>query len=182
MNAGNTDVVEVLDLVAHHFGRDDSLFGNRNVTGSRRDNRDNSPAVFGRIFLQDDCARKLPILHSPYLLLHRGKLPVVGARGQNIPAMSCQARENASHLRSRLSLAENDFRHSIAERAMMINLGESQIFEWKVTQAINRIVGRERASADLLKEVSYGLGVQGVFNWPAAMGKLRLPPASGAGR
>lgn len=45
---------------------------------------------------------------------------------------------------------------------MMIDLGETDIFERHVTEAGNRIVGHKVAAADFLKKLANGLGVHGV--------------------
>ena len=55
---------------------------------------------------------------------------------------------------------EDHFGHSVAQRAMVIHLGESQIFEWKMAQAVDRVVGRKLAPADLLEKFADGFGVQ----------------------
>jgi len=43
---------------------------------------------------------------------------------------------------------------------MMIQLGESQVFEWHMPQALHRFIGRELAPADLLEKFANGISVQ----------------------
>ena len=72
-----------------------------------------------------------------------------------------QPGEDGRHLRRSLSLPENHFRHPIAQRAMVIHLGESQVLEWQMPQAFNSLIGRKPAPADLLEKFADGIGVQG---------------------
>ena len=44
---------------------------------------------------------------------------------------------------------------------MVIELGESQIFEWKMANALDSLIGRKLAPADLLEKFADGIGVQG---------------------
>jgi hypothetical protein len=50
-----------------------------------------------------------------------------------------------------LPLAENHLRHARAQAAMVVDLGESQIFKRQMTQALHRIIGREFPRADLFE-------------------------------
>ena len=43
---------------------------------------------------------------------------------------------------------------------MVIHLGESEIFEWQMANALHRFVGRKLASAYLLEKFADGFGVQ----------------------
>ena len=42
----------------------------------------------------------------------------------------------------------------------MVDFGKAEVFEGKMPQAINRVVGSERPAADLLEEFAYRVGVQ----------------------
>ncbi len=59
MDAGDADVVVMLDIVAHDFGGDDNLFGDWDVTGAGRNYGDDALAVFRGITLQNDGAARL---------------------------------------------------------------------------------------------------------------------------
>ena len=160
MDSCDTHIVEVMNFIAHHLSRNHRFFGNGNIAGSSRNYSDHALPIFRRILLQYNRAREFAIFHSTNFFLHRGKLLVVGASGQNVAAVFRQARENSCDLRRSLPFPENHFRHSRAQRTMMIDLGKSEIFEWQVAKTINGLVGSDRAFADLVKELSDGFGVQ----------------------
>ena len=70
-----------------------------------------------------------------------------------------QAREYARNLRGRLSFSENDFRHAVSQRTMMVHLGEAEVFKRQMTQPVHGVVRREFALAYLLEEFANGFGV-----------------------
>src|SRR5947207_478339 len=64
----------------------------------------------------------------------------VSTRDQNIMAATFVAQHGAYNLRDlrwRLALGKHDFRVSLPQRAVMINLGEVQIFIRKVLQSLD---------------------------------------------
>jgi hypothetical protein len=87
-------------------------------------------------------------------------LLVVGTRGKNISPVFRKPGENACDLGGSFPLAQYHFRHSIAQGAVMIDLGESKILKWKMAQTIDRVVRRDRALANLLEKTADGFGVQ----------------------
>src|SRR5258706_5160950 len=82
-------------------------------------------------------------------------------RGQNVAPMLRQARENLRHLQRSLALSEDHFGHARAQGAMMVDFGETQIFERQMTQAVDRLVAWELAPAPLLAERTDRFGVHG---------------------
>src|ERR1700689_252806 len=125
MNAGNANVVEMFDFVAHDFGGDDSLFGDGNVAGSGRDHGNDALAILHGVALQDNGAGEFAIFGAANFFLYRGKLFFAGARSQDVAAMFGQACENSRDLRRRLAFSENDLGHARAQSAMMIDLSET---------------------------------------------------------
>ena len=142
MNARDADIVKMLDLVAHEFGGDDRLFGDRDVAGSGGDYGDHSFAIFCFVAVQDDGSPEFAVLDAANFLLHRGKLLFAGARGQNVAAVFGEPGENSSHLRRSLAFSKDDLGHAGAQGAVMIDLREAEVFERHVTQARHCIVGR----------------------------------------
>jgi hypothetical protein len=63
-------------------------------------------------------------------------------RGQNVATMLGQARKDFGRLRRSLSLSENYFRHAGAQRAMMVDFGEPQVFKGQMAKTIHGGVGR----------------------------------------
>ncbi len=72
-----------------------------------------------------------------------------------------QPGKDGRHLGRGLARPEDHFRHSVAQGAMVVHIGESQVFEGKMAQAVDGGVGRKLALADLLEEFADGIGVQG---------------------
>ena len=70
-----------------------------------------------------------------------------------------QSKEYLRQLCRRLAFAEDDFRHSDAQRAMVIYFGKSQVFKGQVPQPLHGIVGGEAPSANILKEFADGFRV-----------------------
>ncbi len=70
-----------------------------------------------------------------------------------------QPSEDLCHLCRSLPLPENHFGHARAQRAMMVDLGESQVFKGQMAKTINGGVGRKFAPAHLLEKFADGLGV-----------------------
>src|SRR5271169_5208853 len=147
MNAGDADIVEVFNLVAHHFGGDDGLFGDRDVAGSGGNYSDNALAIFRGIALQNDCPGEVAIFGSADFFLYRRKLFFADARGQDVAAMLGQAGENSRDLYRSLAFTEDDLGHAGTQSAMMIDFGEAEVFEWEMPQARDGVVGRELALA-----------------------------------
>jgi hypothetical protein len=67
-----------------------------------------------------------------------------------------EPRKDFGSLRGSLAASENHFGESGAEGAVMIELGEAKVFKREMAQALERLVGRELAAADLLQEFAYG--------------------------
>ena len=143
MNAGYADVVKMLDVVAHDFGGDDGFLRHRNVAGPGGNDGDVALAVLLVIALQDNRPRQFSVFRLAYFLFDCGELLLAGASGQNIAFVLRQPRKNLRHLCRCLALPEDYFGHSCAQRAMVIELGKSQVFKRQMSQALNGVVGRK---------------------------------------
>src|SRR6516165_5917594 len=73
------------------------------------------------------------------------------ARGENIVAVLSKAGEDRSEVGRSFARAEDDFRHTHAQRAVVIDVGEAQVFEGQVLQLLHRLIGRELFLANLLE-------------------------------
>jgi hypothetical protein len=89
---------------------------------------------------------------------------ISGASGKNIAAMFREPRENPRNLRRSLPFPKDHFWHSSAQRAVMVDLGEPEIFEGKMAQTIDRFVRRNCAFADFLEKLANGFCVQVVLS------------------
>ena len=59
--------------------------------------------------------------------------------------------EDLRDLRGSLALAENHFGHALAKGAVVIDLGEAQVFKREMAQALDGFVGRELFGAHLVE-------------------------------
>ena len=57
-------------------------------------------------------------------------------------------------------MAQNDFGRTHSQCAMVVHLSESEVFERKMAQAFDSIVGREIPAADVIEKFADGVGVQ----------------------
>jgi hypothetical protein len=103
-----------------------------------------------------------PVRGTPpaHFLLDRGELLFAGPRRKKVAVMLRQSRKYLRQLRRRLALSKYHFRHAYAQRAMMIDLGKSQIFERQMPQALDSFVGRNLSRTDLLEKFANGFRVQ----------------------
>jgi hypothetical protein len=115
--------------------------------------------------LQNNRSRQFPILCPAHLLLDRGELLLGGSRGQNIATMFRQSRENFCQVRWSLVFPEDHFGRTRAQSAMMIDFGESQVFERQVPQAFDGFVRRQLSCADLPEKFADGFSVQGTLSF-----------------
>jgi hypothetical protein len=76
--------------------------------------------------------------------------------------------ENPGDLRGSFPFPKNHLRHSRTKRAVMIDFCKPEIFEWQMSQAIDRVVRRKGAISNLLEKLADGFGVQEVLKAPSA--------------
>ena len=67
-------------------------------------------------------------------------------------ALASKLLGDGRHLLRRLALGEDHFRHAVAQGAMVIHLGESQVFERHVPHAPHGRIDIDRAGAHLLEQ------------------------------
>ena len=121
--------------------------------------------------MQDNCTRKLAILHSANLRLHRCKLLVAGASGEDIAAMFRKPREDSRDLCRSLPFSKNDLWHSRAQRPVMIDFGKPEIFERQMSQAIDGLIRSNVTFADLQEKLADGFGVQEALSGQSAFSR-----------
>jgi hypothetical protein len=73
---------------------------------------------------------------------------------EHITAALCHSCENLRNLLRSLASRVDHLGQADAQRTMVIDLGKSDIFEWKVAQAMNRLVRRKLRIADLFQQRS----------------------------
>jgi hypothetical protein len=74
------------------------------------------------------------------------------ARGQDVAASLGHAGKDGGNLGGRLACGEDNFRHSSAQGAMVVELGEAEVFEGQVLEAIDGIANGSAPVADFVEE------------------------------
>jgi hypothetical protein len=150
MNARDADVVELIDAVAHHAGREQGFFGYGNVAGASGDDenqafaRDLAPTLDG-----DDAGERVELRGVGTLsvgFFHGGENFSVGASDENIVARVFLLEHGAddfSDLLRRFAFGENDFGEALTQSAMMVDFGKTQVLKRQVLEALDGPVGRE---------------------------------------
>ncbi len=95
------------------------------------------------------------------LAFHRADLLRRHSGSQNILAVLSQPRKNLCQMWRSLSRTEDDFGHAHAQGAVVIYVGETQVFERQMPQLLHRFVRRELAALHLVEEFLDGFGVHG---------------------
>jgi hypothetical protein len=73
--------------------------------------------------------------------------------------VSGQAGEDSGYLGWRFAWGEDYLGHALTQGAMVIELGETQVFEGHVAEAFHGLVGRELALPNLIEQFLKRLGV-----------------------
>jgi hypothetical protein len=146
----------MFDIVAHGLRRDYRFFGDGDIGGAGGDNGNSSLSINRAIFAQQDATSELVVFGFRNAFADGGILRGLAAGSEDIAFMAREPRKDFGGLRGSFAAAENNFRESGAQGAMMIELGEAEIFKRKMAQAVERLVRRELAAADLLQEFVYG--------------------------
>jgi hypothetical protein len=154
MDSGDADIVNGIDFVAHYLSRDAGFLGDRNVAGAGADHGYCSLAARFAIAPVANGAAEREIFASFVLieerLRHFGRSPgnehVFGAR-EEFPG-------DGEYVIRAFAEAEDDFRHAVAQGAVMIDLGETEILEGHVTQADESRLNVNRAGANIVEKYS----------------------------
>jgi hypothetical protein len=84
-----------------------------------------------------DRLRHLVVAGIRQALAHGGRLCGRSARHKQAAAVRGDAFGDRGHLLRRLAHAEHDFREAVAQAAMVIDLGEAEVFVGEETQALD---------------------------------------------
>jgi len=160
VNSGDSYVVDVLDVIAHQFRGDDCFFGYGDVTGSGGYDHDHALAVRLAVALEDDGASEWTIVGLGHMVSEcggdGGVLFFGGSCGQHVAAVGGEAGEDVGYLAGRFALGEDHLGHALAQGAMMVELGETQVLEGQVAQALYGFVGGEALFSDLVEQLAQG--------------------------
>ena len=152
VNAGDSDIVDGVHFVAHQFGGDLGFLGHRDIAGAGADHGDPALAVHGAVAPEADGAGKRKVFGAGELRGDQGGALAVGARDQHVLGIGQQALRDGGDLFRRLALGEDHFRHAVAQGAMVVHLGEAQVFKRHVPHAPHGCVDIYRAGAHLFEQ------------------------------
>jgi hypothetical protein len=76
----------------------------------------------------------------------------IEARDQEAPGLFDKALADRRNLVRRLAEAQHDLRDVVADAAVVVDLGESEVFVWQVTQFRQRFFDADEPTRDLLQE------------------------------
>lgn len=154
MNTGNANIVNLVDLVTHHFRSHPSFFGNRDVARTGAHDGDFALAAQLTILPEPNRAGRRKMLTAGKGAQHMFSRFGRRSRNQNIVGTSEQRSRNRDNLIRRLTETKNDFGHSVPQSPVMVDFGESEIFEWHVTNAREGVVNSRGAGLDLFEQRS----------------------------
>jgi len=153
VNAGDAYVGDEFDRVAHEAGGDDGFFGDGKVAGAGADNGDGAlPLRNVRALGEGDGAGGLVKFCSWLNGLDGEEHFMGGTCGEDVASMLGHAGKDGSYLRGGFARGEDDFRHAGAEGAMMIDLGEADVLERQIAQAIECVVYGGAAFANIVEQ------------------------------
>ena len=162
MDAGDTDVVHAVGGAAHELGGDRGLLGDRDIGRAGATDDDAGTLRLARAIKRDAAGVRV-VDRVGQALLHRAICFDVGARDEHAVALRSETLGDSRDLLRRLALAEDDLRVAGAQRAVVINAGEAEVFVRQVTQAGECVVRADIAAVNGFEHLFQALFVDG---WP----------------
>ena len=135
MDAGDADVGDQLDGVAHQARGNGGFFGNGQVAGAGADHADGSFAGGGVRLRERDGAGGFVILRARLSGATASKALAVARVASTLPPACAMCAKIVRHLCCGFALGKDDLGHAGAQRAVMIELGEAEIFKGQIAQA-----------------------------------------------
>src|SRR6476659_9334031 len=152
MEAGNSDVVQPFDLATRALGGDRRLLRHRQIRSPGGNDEYASEARPAPRCSAPRDASLLRVADAGQSLRQRVDIRRLDARDHHVVASRCQALGDLDDLRARLPLREDHFREALSKRAMVIDLGEPQVFVGKMSQLVERAADAPRTATNVLKE------------------------------
>ena len=153
MEAGDADVLVDEHLGAEQLRPDPRLVQNGPVGGARGDHR-HAPANLRDATRHPDSAGALVLLGVRRDLADRGARGLVGSRREDAARAGVeQRRHDRRHLLGRLSLCQHCFGSALANLAVRVHAGEAEVAVRQLGEAVESVLGRDVAAADLLQEL-----------------------------
>src|ERR1017187_2507108 len=171
VDAGHADIVDGVDFIAHQFRGDPGFLGDRHIAGAGANHGDAAFAVNGAVAPETDGAGEDRVFAAGQLGGDGGGANRVGAGDQNIARILQQAGGDGDHVIGGLALGEDDLWNAVPQGAMVIHLGEAQVFKGHVAHARDGGIDIDRAVTDLLEQ-----GTELILVHESRVSKRRLSP------
>jgi hypothetical protein len=152
MDAGDPDIVDGIDGIAHDFGGKLGLFGDGHVAGAGADDGDGALAGDGAVAPEADDAGTGEILALGEAAGDGfGALPV-GAGDEDVAGVVEDDGGDFGDLVGRLAFGEDDFGHAMTERPVVVHFGEAEVFKGHMPHARHGGIDVHGALAHLFEE------------------------------
>lgn len=155
METGDADVRESDDVGAEERGGDGGFFGDGEIAGTCTDNGYGS-LLWRRVLCQSKAAGKFVMLGGGDVGENGGGVFGRDTRCEDADAGGCETQEDFGHLRGRLAGGEDDFRHTGAQGAMVVEAGEAEVLKRKGGQPLSDGFGGGFTSFELTQELENG--------------------------
>jgi hypothetical protein len=157
VQARHTNVIHAVDGIAHNLRCNGRLFGNREIGRAGGSDHDDAAALRCRMCFERDAAGGFMEMRVGQHGGHGAVSVCGGPRYQQVLAGVGQRTRNDGDLVGRLALSEHDFGKSLADVAVMIDAGESQILKGFLAQELKELlVGCLRRGSAGLHRVKQG--------------------------
>ena len=153
VNAGDADVVDGFGVVSHHARAEQGFFGDGNVAGACGDDGDGAFPQNLIIALDGDYAG-IGMKFGGFAEAFYGSEDFgVHSSDQDIVAGGLleHGADDSGDLLGRFAFSEDDFGEALAERAVMIDFGEAQVFKGEMLEALDGGVAGQFPALDGLQ-------------------------------
>ncbi len=152
MDAGYAYVVDGVHLVAHGFGGDLGFFGYEDVAGAGADNRDFAFALDLGLAQETDGAGER-VVFAVGMGFEDGGGHVFGGSGdEHVGGTGQEFIRDGYDVVYGFAQAEDYFGHAVTQGAVMVYLGETDVFEGEMAKFGECCIGIDGTGADFVQE------------------------------
>ena len=165
VQAGDPDVIETIDRIAHELRRNRGLFGDGQIRGAGgRD--DDGPAPGGHVAGAQRNGPRLGVEQGGWQSFGDGRVCFKrGAGHQEGVAGGGDAFGDGGDLLRGLALAKNDLGETLAEAPLVVHPGEPEVLDRLLAQILKKsdlcCLGRQGSGRHLIQQNSELVGVHG---------------------
>ena len=152
VNSGDADIVDGVHIIAHQLRRDLRFLRYGDVAGAGTDHGNSALAVNGVVAPEANGAGERQVLRIGHPGGDHGGAFAIGARNQDVTGVSYQALRDGHHLFRSLTFGEDDLWHAMTKGAMVVDLGEAEVFKGHMAHAAHGCLDIHCAGAHLFKQ------------------------------